>query len=132
MLDRLTLNLVAEIAHFPLSATAVLVIGFIGAATIGSIAWFKSESFSGWQRRKVPGKNKQQAPGYDKGIVPAEVAARQDREGSNFKQPPQPEGRSDTTSGYTVDREGLVNNYAIEPEIYVEKPGDLKEKKRKK
>lgn len=27
-----------------------------------------------------------------------------------------------------MDREGLMNNYAIEPEMYVEVPGDLREK----
>ena len=32
----------------------------------------------------------------------------------------------DTDAGYTVDKEGLVNNYAVEPEMYYEVPGDLK------
>ncbi|MBD2101181.1 hypothetical protein [Leptolyngbya sp. FACHB-261] len=77
---------------------------------------------------------------YDRGIVPAEVAARQEREGASFKQTPslkseenartndQTEDDSiDTTDGYTVDQEGLLNNYAIEPEMYVNEPGDLRE-----
>jgi hypothetical protein len=33
-----------------------------------------------------------------------------------------------TRDGFTVDQEGLVNNYAIEPEMYVNEPGDLREK----
>ncbi len=78
---------------------------------------------------------------YDAHIVPAETAARQEREGSNFKSTPNKakEGNAstndqtdaesiDSTEGYTVDKEGLVNNYAIEPEMYVNEPGDLREK----
>ena len=59
---------------------------------------------------------------YDRGINPAETAAREEREGKDFKEP------LDTSAGTTVDREGLANNYAIEPEMYVEEPGDLREK----
>jgi hypothetical protein len=67
---------------------------------------------------------------YDRGIIPAETAARMEREGDHYKHTPhQPEDASlDTSSGYTVDNEGLVNNYAIEPEMYYEEPGDLKAK----
>lgn len=66
---------------------------------------------------------------YDHGIVPAETAARKEREGDQYKQLPHQEDQSlDSTSGYTVDQEGLVNNYAIEPEIYYEVPGDAKAK----
>lgn len=78
---------------------------------------------------------------YDRGIVPAETAARKEREGDAFKQHPtetsQQHARNDdetdagsvhTTEGYTTDREGLINNYAIEPEMYVNEPGDLREK----
>lgn len=62
---------------------------------------------------------------YDRGIVPAETKARKEREGANFKQiPDAEEGTLDTTGGYTVDREGLSNNYAVEPEMYYEEPGD--------
>lgn len=70
---------------------------------------------------------------YDRGIVPAETAARKEREGSNFKQvmgkgdEANPES-IDSTGGYTVDKEGLANNYAIEPEMYVNEPGDLRGK----
>ena len=67
---------------------------------------------------------------YDRGIVPAETAARKEREGDAYKSHPHQEGDEslDTSAGYTVDKEGLVNNYAIEPEMYVNEPGDLREK----
>jgi hypothetical protein len=63
---------------------------------------------------------------YDRGIIPAETAARREREGENYKQMPVEDGPDsvDTTGGYTVDKEGLLNNYAIEPEMYYEVPGD--------
>ena len=65
---------------------------------------------------------------YDRGITSAETAARQEREGEDFKKTIDKDTDVDTTSGYTTDREGLANNYAIEPEMYVEEPGDLREK----
>ncbi|PSB06000.1 hypothetical protein C7B62_23940 [Pleurocapsa sp. CCALA 161] len=64
---------------------------------------------------------------YDRAITSAETAARMEREGGNFKKTAEAEGDLDTTSGYTVDREGLANNYAVEPEMYYEEPGDRKE-----
>jgi hypothetical protein len=64
---------------------------------------------------------------YDRKIVPAETAARMEREGEDFNKKPEKEGDLDTTAGYTVDREGLANNYAIEPEMYYEEPGDRRE-----
>ncbi|MEB3278959.1 MAG: hypothetical protein VKK42_08590 [Lyngbya sp.] len=64
---------------------------------------------------------------YDRGIQPAEVGARQDREGANYKKMPEKGEAPDTTKGYTVDQEGLANNYAIEPEMYINEPGDLRE-----
>ncbi|MDJ0577734.1 MAG: hypothetical protein QNJ65_21565 [Xenococcaceae cyanobacterium MO_234.B1] len=67
---------------------------------------------------------------YDRKITSAETAARMEREGDNFKKLPEQEGELDTTSGYTVDREGLANNYALEPEMYYEEPGDLREKQK--
>lgn len=76
---------------------------------------------------------------YDRGIIPAETAARKEREGAAFKQHPteasQQQAANDdqtddeslhTTGGYTVDKEGLLNNYAIEPEMYINEPGDLR------
>ncbi|MEM9508555.1 MAG: hypothetical protein AAGA16_12870 [Cyanobacteria bacterium P01_E01_bin.35] len=56
---------------------------------------------------------------YDRGITSAETAARMEREGENFKETDVP--------GQTVDREGLANNYAVEPEMYYEEPGDRQE-----
>lgn len=81
------------------------------------------------------------APQYDRGIVPAEVAARKEREGEDFgKNPPdsrepaagdpstdENEGSFNTADGFTHDQEGLTNNYAIEPEMYINEPGDLRE-----
>ena len=77
---------------------------------------------------------------YDAHIIPAETAARREREGNLFKTHPTEEreagaptddqtdsGSIRTTDGYTVDKEGLVNNYAIEPEMYYETPGDARE-----
>ena len=75
---------------------------------------------------------------YDRGIVPAETAARREREGDQFKTTPTEEKQASastddqtnvgdsirTTDGYTVDKEGLLNNYAVEPEMYYETPGD--------
>lgn len=77
---------------------------------------------------------------YDRGITPAETAARREREGELFKTVPteQREASSPTddqtnvdssirtTDGYTVDKEGLLNNYAVEPEMYYEVPGDAR------
>jgi hypothetical protein len=78
---------------------------------------------------------------YDRGIVPAETAARNEREGGEFKTSIDKSDEADpstndqtnsesidSTGGYTVDKEGLVNNYAIEPEMYVNEPGDLRGK----
>ena len=65
---------------------------------------------------------------YDPHIIPAETAARKEREGDNFKRlPSHPPGSEslDTTGGFTVDKEGLVDNFGIEPEMYYEEPGDI-------
>ncbi|HLP90081.1 MAG TPA: hypothetical protein VK184_16015 [Nostocaceae cyanobacterium] len=76
---------------------------------------------------------------YDRGIIPAEIAARKEREGEQFKQLPTEEKQINTptddqtnsesirtTDGYTMDREGLLNNFAVEPEMYYEVPGDAR------
>ena len=86
-----------------------------------------------------------EAPHYDRGITPAETAARQEREGEGFMHIPTEadveSANSDelahpdrirTTDGYTVDKEGLANNYAIEPEMYINEPGDLRAKEEAK
>ena len=66
---------------------------------------------------------------FDRGIVPAETAARMEREDSDYKQPAEKkEGSIDTAAGATVSNEGLANNYAVEPEMYIEEPGDLSDK----
>lgn len=71
-------------------------------------------------------------PHYDPHIVPAETAARAKREGKHFghveHDDPGDREHLHNRDGYTVDREGLVNNYAMETEAYISKPGDLKEK----
>jgi hypothetical protein len=67
---------------------------------------------------------------YDPHIIPAETAARKAREGDNFKHlPDHPPGSEslDTTAGFTVDKEGLVDNFGIEPEMYYDTPGDASE-----
>jgi hypothetical protein len=71
------------------------------------------------------------ADGYDANLIPSEIAARKEREGDNFKHLPEnPPGSEslDTTGGFTVDREGLVDNFGIEPEMYYEAPGDVQKK----
>jgi hypothetical protein len=70
---------------------------------------------------------KDRSDNYDPHIVPAETKARMEREGEDFKHTPDAEPGLDTTEGYTVDKEGLLNNYAVEPEMYVNVPGDLRE-----
>ena len=66
---------------------------------------------------------------FDRAIVPAETAARKEREGEDYKQTPESsDGEGiDTTGGYTVNSEGVANNFPIEPEMYVETPGDLRD-----
>ena len=66
----------------------------------------------------------------DRGIIPAEVAARREREGSDFRKTAHEQAGFESinvTGGATVDQEGLANNYAIEPEMYVDEPGDLRQ-----
>jgi hypothetical protein len=62
---------------------------------------------------------------YDREILPAETAARIEREGEDYKVAPEQSASGfDTSAGTSVDSEGLLNNYAIEPEMYYEVPGD--------
>ena len=66
----------------------------------------------------------------DRGIIPAEVAARKEREGDDFKKTANEQVDPESinvTGGATVDQEGLANNYAIEPEMYINEPGDMKQ-----
>lgn len=67
---------------------------------------------------------------YDPHIVPAETAARAKREGKTFghvDHDPRTPDHIHTRDGYTVDQEGLINNYAVEPPMYINEPGDLDE-----
>ncbi|HBB32798.1 MAG TPA: hypothetical protein DDZ80_00065 [Cyanobacteria bacterium UBA8803] len=52
------MNLLLEVAtntpHFPISATLVYVVGFIAAATIGSLAWYNSKRPVGWKDKERP------------------------------------------------------------------------------
>jgi hypothetical protein len=57
---------------------------------------------------------------YDAHIIPAETAARKEREGDDYKKIPE----GNLEGGAAVDNEGLLNNYAVEPEMYYETPGD--------
>lgn len=43
-----------NIPHFPITATVVLVFGFIAATTIGSIAWYNSKRPVGWKDKERP------------------------------------------------------------------------------
>jgi hypothetical protein len=75
----------------------------------------------------IMGNDRVQSDNYDPNLIPAETAARLEREQASYKQvPEQSEGDIDTSGGYTVDQEGLANNYAIEPEMYINEPGDLR------
>jgi hypothetical protein len=92
-------------------------------------------------KRKVDSAHRVDSDSYDRGIIPAETAARIAREGEDYKKVPTEEKLSSaptddqtndesirTTDGYTVDQEGLVNNYPVEPEMYYEVPGDASQK----
>jgi hypothetical protein len=57
---------------------------------------------------------------YDANIIPGETAARKEREGADYKKIPE----GNIEGGAAIDNEGLLNNYAVEPEMYYENPGD--------
>lgn len=52
------MNLLLQIAsnepHFPYAATIALGIGFIAAASIGSVAWYNSKRPPGWEDKERP------------------------------------------------------------------------------
>ena len=56
--------------HFPISATLVYIVGFIAAASIGSIAWYNSKRPVGWEDKErpdiVPNVKKEETPGLGK------------------------------------------------------------------
>jgi hypothetical protein len=45
---------VRDMSHFPVSAVAVYVVGFIAAVTLGSIAWYNSKRPPGWEDKERP------------------------------------------------------------------------------
>ncbi len=71
-------------------------------------------------------------PQYDQHIIPGESIARAAREGKHFghveHDDPADKEHIHIRDGYTIDQEGLINNYAVEPEAYIKEPGDLREK----
>jgi hypothetical protein len=91
-------------------------------------------------KKAVDSSERAEVDTYDRGIVPAETAARKEREGDLYKTLPTEKREAGaptddqtdtesihTTDGYTVDKEGLLNNYAVEPEMYYEVPGDARQ-----
>ncbi|NEP40147.1 MAG: hypothetical protein F6K35_13255 [Okeania sp. SIO2H7] len=48
------LEVATKAPHFPFAATAVLVIGFVAAVTMGSIAWYDSKRPPGWENKERP------------------------------------------------------------------------------
>lgn len=81
-------------------------------------------------KEKTTSNEKMDSATADRGIIPAEVAARMDREGDQFRTTADEQAAPesiDVTGGATVDQEGLANNYAMEPEMYVDEPGDLRQ-----
>ncbi|MBW4664619.1 MAG: hypothetical protein KME01_10545 [Chroococcus sp. CMT-3BRIN-NPC107] len=83
-----------------------------------------NEAFS---KEKTTTNDKMDTSTADRGIIPAEVAARMDRESGDYRETAHEQAADaslDTTGGATVDQEGLANNYAVEPEMYYEEPGD--------
>jgi hypothetical protein len=54
-------------SHFPYAATALYVVGFSAAVTIGSIAWYNSKRPVGWEEKErpdvVPEVDKEENPG---------------------------------------------------------------------
>ena len=81
---------------------------------------------------KTQSDSNQVIPHYDAHIIPGETVARASREGKHFghveHDDPADHEHIHLRDGYTIDQEGLINNYAVEPEIYINKPGDLREK----
>ncbi len=47
-------EIAASTPHFPYAATATLVVGFIAAVTLGSIAWYNSKRPVGWKGKERP------------------------------------------------------------------------------
>ncbi len=50
----LLMEIAANAPHFPLWAILSLVVGFLAAVTIGSIAWYNSKRPPGWEDKERP------------------------------------------------------------------------------
>ena len=57
----------ANAPHFPVYFTAVYIVGFIAAVTLGSLAWYNSKRPPGWEDKErpsiVPEIKKEETPG---------------------------------------------------------------------
>lgn len=68
------MNILMEAAtatgNFPISFTAVYVVGFIAAVVLGSVAWYNSKRPVGWEDKErpdfVPKVDKEENPGIGK------------------------------------------------------------------
>jgi hypothetical protein len=67
MVNLLVAGAASQAPHFPVAYTAVLIVGFIAAVTIGSIAWYNSKRPPGWEGKErpdiVPEVDKSENPG---------------------------------------------------------------------
>lgn len=67
MMNLLVADAASQAPHFPFAYTAVLIVGFISAVTIGSIAWYNSKRPPGWEEKQrpdiVPEVDKSENPG---------------------------------------------------------------------
>jgi hypothetical protein len=63
----LATDVATNASNFPVSATIALVVGFIAAVSLGSIAWFNSKRPPGWEDKErpdyVPEVDKEENPG---------------------------------------------------------------------
>ena len=91
------------------------------------------------KQQELPKNNSSSTPNlghyhYDPHIIPPEIKARAAREGEKFAHVehdvPGDTEHLHNRDGYTVDEEGLINNYAVEPEMYIKEPGDLRERQK--
>lgn len=53
-MDIILLDATASAPHFPYAAVGTLVVGFIAAVSLGSIAWYNSKRPVGWQDKERP------------------------------------------------------------------------------
>jgi hypothetical protein len=48
------LEVATNATNFPVSAVAVMVVGFIAAVSLGSVAWYNSKRPPGWENKQRP------------------------------------------------------------------------------